>query len=393
MNQDDNRVILISVDDIIPNRFQPRLKFNEKELQSLAESISEHGIVSPIIVRQIGEKYEIIAGERRFKAANLIGLKSVPCIVKNLDDTESAEVAVIENLQRANLTPIEEARSYDKLLAKGMTQDQLAKRLGVSQPTIANKIRLLNLSPQVQDILLQNKISERHARSLLQLPNFTMQNEMCDKIIENRLTVRQTDEEIAKVLGKNVTKDTEEETDASAEGLTMEISPEVDNLPIVDAPNVHFEELLRKDLPLPSKEEKVNVEESSEFNDIPELIDIDAKTKEEINPFQAFTTPKEETLNPFANIVNKEEAPVTFSVEPEVKKGPTYVETPMFEPNPINETKKVEEKVEPKSNKLSIAIDDVRNIQKSLTQKGYNIDTEEFDFEDMYQIVIKIKKN
>ena len=190
---DRDEVVQLYLDDIIPNRFQPRLRFNEKELQSLAESISIHGIVSPIIVRRIGDKFEIIAGERRFKAANLVRLTSVPCIIKELDDNESAEIAVIENLQRSNLTPIEEARSYEKLLSKGMTQEVLARRLGVSQPTIANKVRLLNLTPEVQDALLHNRISERHARSLLSISDPNLLNNLLNTIIANRLTVRQTD--------------------------------------------------------------------------------------------------------------------------------------------------------------------------------------------------------
>ena len=167
-NNITNAIIEVSVEDIIPNRFQPRLAFDEKALKDLAESIKIHGIIQPLVLRRLNDKFEIIAGERRYKAACMAGLTKVPAIIKEIDDNKSAEIAVVENLQRKNLTAIEEAQSYKKILDKGyITQEELAARMGVSQPTIANKLRLLNLSQEVQDALLGNKISERHARSLL----------------------------------------------------------------------------------------------------------------------------------------------------------------------------------------------------------------------------------
>ena len=157
MNQ-ESQIYQINILDIIPNRFQPRLTFDEQALQELAASIKEHGIIQPLVLRRLGDKYEIIAGERRYKASQLAGLDKVPAIVVNMDDNKSAEVAIVENLQRKNLSAIEEAKSYKKLLDRGyLTQEELAKKMGISQSSIANKIRLLNLTDEVQNALAEEK--------------------------------------------------------------------------------------------------------------------------------------------------------------------------------------------------------------------------------------------
>jgi ParB/RepB/Spo0J family partition protein len=195
-------IIEIPLEDIVPNRFQPRLTFDMEALNDLAKSIKEHGIIQPLVVRKLQDKYEIIAGERRYKAAAIVGLKKVPCIVMNLNDSESAEVAIIENIQRKEMTPLEEAKSFKKLLDKGyLTQEDLGKRMGKSQSSIANKLRLLNLDIAVQDSILNNKISERHARSLLKLQKKEDQRQMLSEIIEKRLTVKQTDDLIKERYG------------------------------------------------------------------------------------------------------------------------------------------------------------------------------------------------
>lgn len=207
MNTNDinKRVVDLDINDVLPNRFQPRVKFNEDAIIELSESIREHGIIQPIIVRPIGDKYEIIAGERRYKASILAGKDSIPAIITDLNDKDSAEIALIENVQRKNLTPIEEAVSYKKILDMGyLTQEQLALKLGRSQSSIANKMRLLHLSDEVQEALVEEKISERHARSLLKLNSPEQQNEMLGRIINERLTVRKTDEEIDKMMNNPV---------------------------------------------------------------------------------------------------------------------------------------------------------------------------------------------
>lgn len=199
MNIEKN-ILEVPIEDIIPNRFQPRLAFNEEGINDLAESIKQHGIIQPLVVRKLGDKYEIIAGERRYKASTMAGLSKVPVIISDIDDNKSAEVALVENIQRRNLTAIEEAKSYKNLLDRGyLTQEQLANKMGVSQSTIANKLRLLNLDEEVQDALLNEKISERHARALLTLEDKDDQKKWLKRILDERLTVRQLDIELKKL--------------------------------------------------------------------------------------------------------------------------------------------------------------------------------------------------
>lgn len=199
----NDQVVQLYLDDIIPNRFQPREVFDEKALKELAVSIKEHGVIQPIIVRNVKGKYEIIAGERRYKASALAGLTKIPAIVRELDDKESSKVALLENLQRKNLTPIEEARTYQKILEiDEMTQEDLAKTMGKSQSAVANKLRLLSLPDEVQDSLLKEQISERHARALLNIPNSKKQKEMLKKIISNKMSVRALEEEIKQLYPK-----------------------------------------------------------------------------------------------------------------------------------------------------------------------------------------------
>ncbi|MBR1376508.1 MAG: ParB/RepB/Spo0J family partition protein [Bacilli bacterium] len=199
------KVIDLPIDDVLPNRYQPRIKFDDTAIFELSESIKAHGVFQPIIVRPIGDKYEIIAGERRYKASVLANKETIPAIIMNLNDKDSIEIALIENVQRSNLTPIEEAISYKKILDMGyIKQEDLAHKLGKTQSTIANKIRLLNLDEDVQEALLEGKISERHARSLLRLKNIDNQKIMLKRIINERLTVRVTDEEIEKMMNNDI---------------------------------------------------------------------------------------------------------------------------------------------------------------------------------------------
>ena len=202
--ENNSEVVYLYLDDIIPNRFQPREVFNEQALKELAVSIREHGVIQPIIVRKVENKYEIIAGERRYKASTMAGLTKIPAIVKNLDDKESSKVALIENLQRKDLSPIEEARTYQKILEleNNMTQEQLAATMGKTQSSVSNKLRLLALPDEIQDALLKEKISERHARSLLNIEDKNEQIKMLDKIITEKMTVRELDKEIKEMHDK-----------------------------------------------------------------------------------------------------------------------------------------------------------------------------------------------
>ncbi len=205
--EEKDEVVQLYLDDIIPNRFQPREVFDERALKELAISIREHGVIQPIIVRSVNGKYEIIAGERRYKASALAGLTKIPAIIRNLDDKESSKVALLENLQRKNLNPIEEARTYQKILEiDQMTQEELAKTMGKSQSSIANKIRLLTLPEEIQRSLLKEEISERHARSLLNVPTVEEQKELLKKVIDTKMSVRALEEEI-KAKYSNVTSE------------------------------------------------------------------------------------------------------------------------------------------------------------------------------------------
>lgn len=204
--QEDREAIhKIPIDDIVPNRFQPRTVFAEDKIEELSRTIHTHGIIQPIVVREyeLG-KYEIIAGERRWRAMKKLGWDLVPAIVKNMNDTETASVALIENLQREELSPIEEAIAYGKLIElHNLTQEALAQRLGKGQSTIANKLRLLKLPQEVQDAVLTKEITERHARSLIPLKDVEKQIRLLAEIIEKNLNVKQTEERVVRLLEQN----------------------------------------------------------------------------------------------------------------------------------------------------------------------------------------------
>lgn len=267
----DNREIkILNIDDVLPNRFQPRIQFDEKAINELAESIKVHGVIQPIVVRKISDKYEIIAGERRYKASVLAGKKEIPAIITTLDDKESAEIALIENIQRQNLTPIEEAISYKKILDMGyLNQITLGEKLGKTQSTIANKLRLLNLNEEVQEALMQGKISERHARSLLRLSN-DLQPVMLSRIISERLTVRKADEEIEKMLKENPAGEqlTQERNNDMNEDIfkDMNISTE----PIVESQEPKQASLETLDFGIPTSiNEESEIKESQEIPSSP----------------------------------------------------------------------------------------------------------------------------
>jgi ParB family transcriptional regulator, chromosome partitioning protein len=192
----------IPIDQIVPNRFQPRTVFDDDKIEELSRTIHTHGIIQPIVVREFEhDTFEIIAGERRWRAMKKLGWDMVPAIIKNFNDTETASVALIENLQREELSPIEEAIAYGKLLElHELTQEALAQRLGKGQSTVANKLRLLKLPQEIQDALLNKIITERHARSLIPLKDSEKQVRLLAEIIEKNLNVKQTEDRVVKLL-------------------------------------------------------------------------------------------------------------------------------------------------------------------------------------------------
>ncbi|PJI08366.1 MULTISPECIES: nucleoid occlusion protein [Clostridium] len=204
-----DNVLYISVDDICANLNQPRKYFDQNALEELAQSIKNYGIIQPITVRKLSDdKYEIIAGERRFRAARLAGLDEVPVILIDIDDKEAAEIALLENIQRENLNYIEEAEAYYNLINQyGYTQEKLAENVGKKQSTIANKLRLLKLDDSVRKDLLKNNLTERHARALLKLPNKKMQISVIKTVVSKGLNVKKTEEFIENKLHKIYNKE------------------------------------------------------------------------------------------------------------------------------------------------------------------------------------------
>lgn len=405
-NKEKEKIYYIPIEDIIPNRFQPRLAFDEKELNELANSIIKYGVIQPIVLRNIGDKYEIIAGERRYKASCLAGLKKVPAIINNTDDNTSAEIALLENLQRKNLSVIEEAQSYKKLMDRGFTQEEIASKLGISQSSIANKMRLLNLPKDVQNALLYNKISERHARSLLSLPDADMQRNLLNKIISEKLTVKQTEEEISAILNRN------KEQEPLPEDIQrfLKIEPRTE-----------------------SKEALLGDKQVEEYLDIkvPEVVKIEPEAKATMTEY----TDNTEIINPFqqTNGSNVNVMPTSFDKEaysyeidnskdlsPVVEESsvpntsisvvnPTNniqnnsvnnvgVNTPntiQYEEEP-EEVEKIDKNSlleEDGSVNLPNVINKVRDFINSLDEVSDLITTSELDLTDTYQIIIEIDKN
>ncbi len=402
-NKEKEKIYYIPIEDIIPNRFQPRLAFDEKELNELANSIIKYGVIQPIVLRNIGDKYEIIAGERRYKASCLAGLKKVPAIINNTDDNTSAEIALLENLQRKNLSVIEEAQSYKKLMDRGFTQEEIASKLGVSQSSIANKMRLLNLPKDVQNALLYNRISERHARSLLSLPDADMQRNLLNRIITEKLTVKQTEEEISAILNRN------KEQEPLPEDIQrfLKIEPKTE-----------------------SKEALLGDKQVEEYLDIkvPEVVKIEPEAKATMTEY----TDNTEIINPFqqTNGNNVNVMPTSFDKEaysyaidnskdltPVIEESSETNNSTVMNPvnsenNQVNNlsvntpnTIQYEEPEEVEtvdkdslleedgSVNLPNVINKVRDFINSLDEVSDLITTSELDLTDTYQIIIEIDKN
>lgn len=221
-------VIKLPIDEIVPNRFQPRTIFDDEKIEELSRTIHTHGVIQPIVVRKTSEnQYEIIAGERRYRAMKKLQWTEVPAIVRNLTDKETASIALIENLQREELTAIEEAVAYQKLLElHELTQEALAQRLGKGQSTVANKLRLLRLPDEVQQAILQRKISERHARALIAIKDQPLQLEILQQTVDNDWNVRQLEEQIQAILHP-VTDEQEESVPKKARPKRKAISKDV----------------------------------------------------------------------------------------------------------------------------------------------------------------------
>lgn len=457
----ENEVVYLHLDDIIPNRFQPREVFDEHALKELAISIKEHGVIQPIIVRNIGSKYEIIAGERRYKASALAGLTKIPAIVRNLDDKESSKVALLENLQRKNLNPIEEARTYQKILELDqMTQEELAKTMGKSQSAVANKLRLLALTEEAQQALLKEQISERHARTLLNFDDPEEQKNMVKKVIQSRMTVRELEQEIKKTDEKDEKMPSMNYNFAEKEDeqglkipnneiqLGSHFGPEVEMeekpklMDNIDGnPNYFKNDLFADSKPI-EKEER-QTEELPKFinyGEIDKEEDEEEEGEEDNFGTSSAATPIDiSALKENTRDINEPERKIAdldslLKINPvptnEVYKSEEKATTPDFKffSSNIKEEKEKEEpakkatetpdissffgnvdtsntgllsntymtnSLKEKNKKITVkeAIESVRNHIKDLEKQGINIDSDEINFENSYQIVIKINKN
>src|SRR5690606_19303046 len=195
--------------DIEPNPYQPRRHFDPESLAELAASIKEHGVLQPLLVRRKGSGYQLIAGERRWRAAQQAGLRTVPVVVKELDDRTIMEIALVENLQREDLNPIEEAEAYQRLITEfNLTQEEVAKAVGKSRSAVANTLRLLNLPEAVQKLVTNGQLTMGHARALLSLEQPEQQLYLSEKIIKEHLTVRETEELVRQALLSGVSRET-----------------------------------------------------------------------------------------------------------------------------------------------------------------------------------------
>ena len=435
--QTEEKILQVPIEDIIPNRFQPRLAFDDASLTDLAASIKQHGIIQPLVLRRKNDKYEIIAGERRYKAARMAGLVSVPAIISNLSDQASAEVAIVENVQRKDLTAIEEARSYQTLLEKGyMTQEELAKKMGLSQSAVSNKLRLLSLDESVQQAVIKEQISERHARSLLKIKDPEMQKVLLNKIITERLTVKQLEDEIKKIVGPttDISLDTTpKEPSKSMDDNTASAISAINKLmnsqnPITQLENNQSNENLSDSEVLEKTETPANV---NDIDDIPVIesvpniesivhnaVDIKSLNQNSnpevqggnnVNPNQTPSSPNvaapfsgapEKVPNKFFNFLESQAANLDLEEPPKTFESPAPQE-PEKPADLLNKTDNIEMlddfiiPATPINNKV-MNDDYLDHVIK--TVRGLNFDSDKVVIEEMnlpteYQITIKIKKD
>lgn len=395
----EKEIFDISLQDIIPNRFQPREMFDDEALKELSQSIKEHGVIQPIIVRKVGDKYEIIAGERRFRASQLAGKQTIPALVRDIDDKEAAKIALLENLQRSNLTPIEEAKTYQTILKlDNITQEELAQNLGKSQSTIANKLRLLTLDEEVQTALLNSQISERHARSLIGL-DLEKQRELLHKIINEKLTVKGLDEEIMKMTGKLPEQETTPAPIHQQPIVTppvntpnfaeQTINPQPNNTPVINQPT---------EIPQENMNESINenINNPQVTTEIPNPVEQPIVIPQENQNTETIPNTNQEqpveNQMPITNNIKTQEVPTP---QPEHKEN-IFDKLRVQEPEtPIinSETQNIPNQNFNNIYDLRFAINNFRQAIQNTEKFGFKVKADEYDSPDKYQIVIEIEKN
>ena len=412
----EKEIFDISLQDIIPNRFQPREMFDDEALKELSQSIKEHGVIQPIIVRKVGDKYEIIAGERRFRASQLAGKQTIPALVRDIDDKEAAKIALLENLQRSNLTPIEEAKTYQTILKlDNITQDELAQNLGKSQSTIANKLRLLTLDEEVQTALLNSQISERHARSLLGLDN-EKQRELLNKIINEKLTVKGLDEEIMRITGKLPEQPAVQNTNEGSVNMDIPSNPVVQPQPVevpsqVNEPinynqngnvTTQPESVIEQpqNFAIPEPIQTMQPSESQNVQAVPvqevpeqpinQVVNTPAPQPEPINQ------PEEHKENIFDKLrINSDEQSTTPNVNTQISGQEINKQSEIKPESPIINSETQKENSPQEFNNiydLRFAINNFRQAIQNTEKFGFKVKADEYDSPDKYQIVIEIDK-
>ena len=419
----EKEVFDISLKDIIPNRFQPREIFEDEALQELSESIKKHGVIQPIIVRKIGDKYEIIAGERRFRASKAAGKETIPALVRDIDDKEAAKIALLENLQRSNLTPIEEAKTYQTILKiDNITQDELAANLGKSQSTIANKLRLLSLAEEVQTALLNSQISERHARSLLGLDRAS-QIELLNKTLNQKLTVRQLDEEVLKLTGKAPNIGNDEVTEEKKEEIPMN---EMNNMQMPNQNTTQQGSSMTPEMPnQTSMQQEPQIQENQRpmqnaMNNIPNTVQPQVQNNIETQPspnqineniqpgpIQNNEIQQPETNNlgipeinnmPLPEVKNSTIPPRQENIFDKLRVKRDDLEESKFEiTNPMQGESIDNNQPNEQSNinniyDIRFAINNFRQAIQNTEKFGFKVTTKENETDDKYQIVIEIDK-
>lgn len=434
----EKEIFDIALTDIMPNRFQPREIFDDDSLLELAESIKQHGVIQPIIVRKIGDKYELIAGERRYRASAIAGKETIPALVRDIDDKEAAKIALLENLQRKDLTPIEEAKTYQTILKlDNITQDELAQNLGKSQSAIANKLRLLNLDEEVQTALLNSQISERHARSLLSVDNET-QKQLLNKILNERLTVRQLDEEIMKITGKMPESEEQEQNvffnhniDSSISDIPSEMQNNINNETPINAinpdNNLNENNIYNEPINTPYTSTNINTNiEEQPNNNLNNVNNVNNNIPKNYNESQ-MNIPIEQTEQ---NLVNNQVELQNNSqnFEPEIPQQPNQINNiePVYTENIFDKLRVKQDTVEKQINTeniisesnmqmpnnttiinseinnnetnynniydLRFAINNFRQAVQNTEKFGFKVKSEEIDEPNSYKIIIEIDK-
>ena len=358
MNE-ERRIENIPIEKIIPNIYQPRIKFDNDSIEELSKSIKVHGIIQPLILRKIGEKYEIVDGERRYKAAKKAEIKTLPSIVLEISEEEAAELILTENMQKQKLTPIEEANAYQQLmLLNNFDITEIAEKLGKEKRTIENKLKLLTLHPEIQEALLNNKISEGHAKALTKVDNRTKQLELYNKILEERIPVKELEEMIKNPFNQKKEKENKAEVE------------------FMDNSQLNF----------------------NQYNDL---------LKEQEKPEMAATTTPEPILSSMSNQVNNffpslEDQPLNIGVPVANEEIPAPMEMPQFVvgeqsiqvpeapmapemPTPVMEVPQTSVNMEP-------AVNMIKNLIPLLGNAGYNVVVEESDTPGEHQFIIKVQK-